>query len=78
VRSAIVEITMVDGGQFKILMDRMPGAPYNPLSAEELEEKFHSLSNPVLGEQRSQAIAKTAHNLENLTDVATLTALLSR
>ena len=66
VRSAIVEITMVDGGQFKVLEDRMPGAPYNPLSAEELEEKFHSLSNPVLGEQRSQAIAKTAHNLENL------------
>ena len=78
VRSAIVEITMVDGGQFKILMDRMPGAPYNPLSAEELEEKFLSLSSPVLGEQRSQAIAKTALNLENLTDVATLTALLSR
>jgi len=56
----------------------MPGAPYNPLSAKELEEKFLSLSSPVLGEQRSQAIAKTALNLENLTDVATLTALLSR
>jgi 2-methylcitrate dehydratase PrpD len=78
VRSAIVEITMVDGGQFKILMDRMPGAPYNPLSAGELEEKFLSLSNPVLGEPRSQAIANAALNLENLTDVATLTALLSR
>ena len=78
VRSAIVEITMVDGGQFKVLEDRMPGAPYNPMSAEELDEKFHSLSDPVLGEPRSQAVAKTAHNLENLADVATLTALLSR
>jgi 2-methylcitrate dehydratase PrpD len=78
VRSAIVEITMGDGGQFKILMDRMPGAPYNPLSAEELAAKFHSLSVPVLGEQRSQAIAQTVHNLENLGDVATLAELLSR
>jgi 2-methylcitrate dehydratase PrpD len=78
VRSAIVEITMVDGGQFKVLVDRMPGAPYNPLSAVELEEKFLSLSIPVLGEQRSQTIAKTVHNLENLADVATLTATLRR
>jgi 2-methylcitrate dehydratase PrpD len=78
VRNAIVEITMVDGGEFKMLVDRMPGAPYNPLSAPELEEKFLSLSNPVLGEQRSRTIAKIVGDLENLSDVATLTNQLSR
>ena len=78
VRSAIVEITTVDGGEFKILVDRMPGAPYNPLSTQDLDEKFFSLSIPVLGEQRSQTVATTVRNLENLTDVATLTSLLIR
>jgi 2-methylcitrate dehydratase PrpD len=78
VRNAIVEITTADGGQFKTLVDRMPGAPYNPLSAQELQEKFFSLSVPVLGEQPSQAIAATVRSLEDLSDVAALTQLLRR
>ena len=76
VRNAIVEITMIDGGEFKTLVDRMPGAPYNPLSAQELDEKFLSLSVPVLGGQRTDTIAKTVRDLENLRDVASLTNLL--
>jgi 2-methylcitrate dehydratase PrpD len=58
-------------------MDRLPGAPYNPLSAAEVEEKFLSLSVPVLGEQRSQSVVETIRNLENLPDVSTLAALLT-
>jgi len=77
-RSAIVEVTTVDGGQFKVLVDRMPGAPYNPLSAGELEKKFLSLTVPVLGEQRSRSVAETVHDLEGLADIATLTTLLGR
>jgi 2-methylcitrate dehydratase PrpD len=78
VRNAIVEITTADGGDFKTLVDRMPGAPYNPLSAQELQEKFLSLSVPVLGEQRSQTIAETVRSLEDLSDVAALTRLLTQ
>jgi 2-methylcitrate dehydratase PrpD len=77
VRSAIVEINSVDGRHFKILMDRLPGAPYNPLSAAEVEEKFLLLSVPVLGTQRSQAIVDGLRNLEDWTDAASLAALLS-
>lgn len=32
VRAGIVEIVTFDGRQFKLLIDRTPGAPYNPLS----------------------------------------------
>jgi 2-methylcitrate dehydratase PrpD len=78
VRNAIVEITTADGGDLKTLVDRMPGAPYNPLSAQELQEKFLSLSVPVLGEQRSQTIAETVRSLEDLSDVAALTRLLTQ
>jgi 2-methylcitrate dehydratase PrpD len=76
VRNAIVEITTIDGGQFKTLVDRMPGAPYNPLSAQELDDKFLSLSVPILGEQRSDQIAETTRDLENLPEVGSLTRLL--
>jgi 2-methylcitrate dehydratase PrpD len=77
IRSAIVEITTRGGNQFKILLDRMPGAPYNPLTAAEIEEKFNLLTVPVLGQQRSKAIIDTAQNLENLDDVAALAAQLT-
>ena len=77
VRPAIVEINMIDGGHFKILIDRVPGAPYNPLSAAEVEEKFLLLSVPVLGEARSKAIVESARGLENLTDLAGLAAQLA-
>jgi 2-methylcitrate dehydratase PrpD len=76
VRSAIVEILTTDGRHFDILVDRLPGAPYNPLTPEEVEEKFLSLSAPVLGEKRSQAVAQTVRGLEGLADVANLAASL--
>jgi len=75
VRSAIVEIVTVDGRRFDALVDRVPGAPYNPLSREEVEEKFLSLSMPVLGETRAKSVVETMRDLENLPDVAALAAL---
>src|SRR5262245_7236933 len=69
VRAAIVEITTAGGGPFKILLDRMPGAPYNPLTPTEVEEKFTLLSVPVLGAQRSAAIIEATRGLHSLTDV---------
>ena len=77
VRSAIVELTTFDGRHFNILIDRVPGAPYNALSAEEVERKFFSLSVSVLGENRSNSVVETARHLERLQDVATLAASLS-
>jgi 2-methylcitrate dehydratase PrpD len=77
VRSAIVEIDSGDGGHFKILLDRMPGAPYNPLSAAEVEEKFLLLSAPVLGEQRATAVIDFVRGLETASDVADLAARLA-
>jgi 2-methylcitrate dehydratase PrpD len=71
VRAAIVEITTASGN-YKILLDRMPGAPYNPLTPAEVEEKFLLLSVPVLGEQRSQAIVESSRSLDTLVDVADL------
>jgi 2-methylcitrate dehydratase PrpD len=77
VRAAIVEIFTADGRHLQTRVDRVPGAPYNPLSAGEAEAKSHSLIAPVLGEERAKAITETARSLETLADVAQLAKLLT-
>jgi 2-methylcitrate dehydratase PrpD len=72
IRAGIVEITTTDGRHCNVRVDRVPGAPYNPLSAAEVEEKFLSLSIPVLGEEKSTVVVKTARNLEGLSDASDL------
>ncbi|MGH7816244.1 MAG: hypothetical protein ACREOR_02545, partial [Candidatus Binatia bacterium] len=76
IRAGIVEITTFDGRQLNVLVDRTPGAPYNPLSAAEVEEKFLSLSVPVLGQDKSAAVVEAVRNLESLSDVSELGPLL--
>ncbi|MGH7844520.1 MAG: MmgE/PrpD family protein [Candidatus Binatia bacterium] len=76
VRSAIVEIMTFDGRHHKTLVDRVPGAPYNPLSPDEAEAKSHSLIAPVLGEARAHSVIQAARRLETLTDVNELAELL--
>ncbi|MBM2806278.1 MAG: hypothetical protein HW419_4171 [Deltaproteobacteria bacterium] len=78
VRAGIVEIVTFDGRQFKLLIDRTPGAPYNPLSPAEIEEKFLSLSVPVLGQDKSAAVAQRVSNLEQLADMSELGNFLRR
>jgi 2-methylcitrate dehydratase PrpD len=72
VRAAIVEITMSDGRHFQTYVDRLPGAPYNPLSAKEAEAKFLSLSVEVLGRDKSETILESLRSLETMTDVSEL------
>jgi len=67
---------MVDGRRVEMLVDRLPGAPYNPLSASEVENKFLSLTTPVLGSDNPQTIIEWMRNLEVRGDVSGLCALL--
>ena len=76
IRAGIVEITTFDGRQLNVLVDRTPGAPYNPLSAAEVEEKFRLLSVPVLGQDKSAAVIKTVRNLDDLADVSELARII--
>ena len=76
VRAAIVELTTLDGRQFQTLVERLPGAPYNPLSAEEVESKFLSLSVPVLGPEKSRRIAEWLRSLEKRNNISELCTIL--
>jgi 2-methylcitrate dehydratase PrpD len=78
VRAAIIEITMSDNRHFQTYVDRLPGAPYNPLSAKEAESKFLSLSVPILGPDKSQAILESVRRLETMTNISELCAMLQK
>jgi 2-methylcitrate dehydratase PrpD len=72
VRAAIVELTMADGGHFQTYVDRLPGAPYNPLTGAEAESKFRSLSVPVLGPEKTESILEWLRSLEHQTHISDL------
>src|SRR5262245_54905501 len=78
VRAAIVEIAMTDGRHFQTYVDRLPGAPYNPLSGQEADSKFLSLSVPVLGSGSSQTILDSLRRLETMENVAALCVNLQK
>jgi 2-methylcitrate dehydratase PrpD len=55
-RSAIVTITTTDGRVLEHYSPTRKGDPDNPLSDEELEDKFRELSVPVIGEDAAESL----------------------
>ncbi|MEM2703725.1 MAG: MmgE/PrpD family protein [Candidatus Bathyarchaeia archaeon] len=54
------------------------GDPQRPLTKEELNEKFKSMANPVIGEKRAENLAKNIEKLEQIRDVREITKLFHR
>jgi 2-methylcitrate dehydratase PrpD len=70
------EIEAVDGTRRKSRVEMPKGEPENPLSWEELVEKFHTLVTPVFSERRRKAIIEATARLETIQDIRELTSLL--
>ena len=76
INSSIVEI-LVDGRKFTMEVPEPKGAPANPMSASELEDKFkHNASFSMLPSNRAEEIIQVISELEKLDDVTKLTRLL--
>jgi 2-methylcitrate dehydratase PrpD len=75
-RPAEVVLTTYDGRTLTRRMLYPPGHPRNPLSPEELSEKYSYWSRLVLSDQQSDRLRETIERLENLDDVNTLGDLL--
>jgi 2-methylcitrate dehydratase PrpD len=57
---------------------RIPkGDPRNPMTDEELTDKFTSLAGPVLGMKKTEEVKRIVSRLEELDNVTRLTSLLS-
>src|SRR5207248_10463441 len=72
----IVNITTTDGATFSKQLDYPKGDPRNPLSDQEIEEKFAALAEGVLSSGAQKRLKDTIWNLEKVGSVSKLMALM--
>jgi len=72
----VVEITTRDGRRFTRQLDYPKGDPRNPLSDGEVEEKFAALAEGVLSPRAQKKLKEAIWNLEKVTSVSQLMALM--
>lgn len=75
---AIAEIFTNDGKRYFTKIEYPKGDPENPLSWEEVIEKFHDLSGQFLTKKRRIKIIEQVRNLEKVKDMKDLSTLLLR
>jgi len=66
---------MGEGARYISQVDYPRGSPENPLTAEELREKFRTLSSGVIGVRAQAEIERIVFELEGVKDVSTLIGL---
>ncbi|HEX6559073.1 MAG TPA: MmgE/PrpD family protein [Longimicrobiales bacterium] len=64
-----VTITTVDGRVLEREIDYPKGHPRNPLSDEQVEEKFHALAAPLMREDARRRLCRAVWHLDELTHV---------
>lgn len=74
---ASVEITTRDGRRFATRINYPKGDPENPLSWEELIQKFNELASPVFSKDRRQELISRVRSLETEESIPNLVNLLS-
>ena len=72
-----LEVTTRDGGVHQVRVVAPHGAPWDPVTNDELVTKFHALADRVTSRQRADAIERAVVGLEDLDDVAGLIDLLA-
>jgi 2-methylcitrate dehydratase PrpD len=76
-KTAIRVTLQTDRGNFTTTVENPKGDPNNPLSDEELAEKFRWLTAEVVGEERSKQIQEAVDHLGQMENVKHLTQLLA-
>ncbi|RMF76805.1 MAG: MmgE/PrpD family protein [Acidobacteria bacterium] len=72
----VVTVTTTDGRRLERQLDYPKGDPRNPLTDEEIEQKFDALAEPLLSAARRDEIKRAVWDLENLDSVGRLMGLL--
>lgn len=75
-RPARVTLHFSDGSQRSAMVTGSKGDPDQPMTPVELETKFHSLSDPVIGEQMASTVWENVRKLETLGNLRAITSLL--
>src|SRR5262245_7037720 len=72
----VVTITKTDGQRFHEQLDYPKGDPRNPLTDQEIEEKFAALADGVLSSNAQKKLKDAIWNLEKQSSVSKLMALM--
>ena len=72
----IVNIHTTDGRSFSKQLDYPKGDPRNPLTDQEVEEKFSALADGVLSKSAQKRVQDAAWNLERVGSVSELMAMM--
>jgi 2-methylcitrate dehydratase PrpD len=75
-KGAGIEVILKDGRRIKEIVAYSKGLPENPMSAAEVEEKFHSLVDPILPKGRPQQIIDAVSKVEKIRNIDELVQLL--
>lgn len=75
-KGAGIEVILKDGRRIKEIVPYSKGLPENPMSAAEVEEKFHSLVDPILPRGRPKQIIETVNRIESIRNIDELVQLL--
>jgi 2-methylcitrate dehydratase PrpD len=70
-------VTTRDGAVHQVRVVAPHGAPWDPVTNDELVAKFHALTDRVTHRDRATAIEHAMVNLENLDDISDLVDLLA-
>jgi 2-methylcitrate dehydratase PrpD len=73
--SADVTAVLRDGRKVHVFVEHAIGSLQRPMSDRDLEGKFHSLADPVIGPARAAKLIEACWNLASLKDMGELTAL---
>ena len=73
--SALVVLTLSDGRTLQRHVAHNLGTPDNPMTDQQLEDKFLALASPVLGRDRAAQVASMCWGMLELDDVSALVAL---
>ena len=67
-----VEIRLRDGSSVMHEVAGPKGSPENPISVNEVEEKFHSLVDPIIGDKQADRIAGEVSRIEQMDSIKPL------
>jgi 2-methylcitrate dehydratase PrpD len=71
-----MEVTLSDGARYISQVDYPRGSPENPLTRNEMREKFRSLSSTVLGHRKQEEVERMVFEIQKVKDVSELLRLV--
>jgi 2-methylcitrate dehydratase PrpD len=71
-----MEVILRNGSRFASQVDYPKGSIQNPLTRNEMREKFRSLSSTVLGNRKQEEVERMVFEIQKVKDVSELLRLV--